>query len=328
MARVPSNRWTPKDVLSVVRELCKTVDQRTVLQEQGKYYYNLSLSEIVALLNSSTDPSYFKSEVVTVGSDISFMEIKAAGGINIVESIVASTNTIKKFDGVGNVPWEVGSLIDVSMMNTGTLAVYAKFLARITSVSTTGTPAGTTAIYSIIAGSDADWPVASTVGSCTIVKTLSNLTIDLTTLSKDYDTVVALIDSSNGLCVPVSLDVFHSIGRDDFSHKSYDDNIIFAQSGNTLYIRNGANVVAGTKTIVFQRQPDYPVLYSDAEWVDLGDKHIPLLAKRIYTYIILQTENDIPHNLAQEMALDYQQVSAYVGAENMNRSTKGMEKKK
>lgn len=312
MAETPSKRWTPKDVLSMVRELTKTAEQREVLSKQGKYFYNTAISEIVGLLNGSLDPAYFRAEVITATSDIT-LQMSAQVGGGEIEIILATPNTVQRL----TTPWSIGDVIVVSTWDNVGGSPISHWVGKIVSVNDTGL-IGT---YEMVTGADVDFNYAGgDFAHVTIIHTFSTLSYDLTGLSKPFDVIVEILDSEVGQCVFVKPGEFYSIKRADFAHKSYDDDIIWTQVGNTVYFRNGANITAGTKTVIYQRQPDYPVNYDDTENVDLADKFVPLFAKRIYTYLILQTENDIPKNIAQEMQTDYQQIMAYAGAELANKN--------
>jgi len=293
----------------MVRELTKTVEQRKVLSEQGKYFYNTALSEIVGLLNGSLDPAYFKSEVITVGSDIVLEKDAASNGGDFVQTTTTPTKTVT----MSSIVIPVGSIVSVVTQSGGSLQ--SQWTGKAVSASSNGL----VTTYTLLSGSAAAWNDGLGQGFIAIQKTLSTLSYDLSNLSKPYDVIVEILDSNKGQCVRVTPGEFYSIGRTDFAHKSYDDDIIWTQVGNIVYFRNGANVTAGTKTVIYQRQPDYPVLYDDNESVDLADKHVPLLAKRIYTYLVLQTESDVPKNLSQEMQMDYAQISAFAQSELQNK---------
>jgi hypothetical protein len=211
MPQVPSTRWTAFDVLSSSRELAKTVDQKKVVQEQGKYFYKIALSEIVTLLNSSLDPSYHTSVALTVIGD----------NANISDVL--------------------------------------------------------------------------------------------------YDRIISIEDTNVGQCVEVGSQEFASLGRLKFQHKSYGDDIVWCLYGNTIRFKNGDKITPGTKTMWYQRQPVYPVDFSDTEYVDLADKWIPLLIMKIYTLMILQNEPDIPKNIAQEMQTYYQLIPGFNQAETQNK---------
>jgi hypothetical protein len=313
MAQVPSTRWTALDVLSSARELAKTVDQKKVLQEQGKYFYKAALSEIVTLLNSSVDPSYHVSTPLTLGTDFEILRWSNLISTDLTALTVSgSTLTITRTTGL----FTVGSLLYINRgFWTGVESTQSYYcVARVI----TG---GATATCTIIAGSIVTITMATTNSVACIVEkanTTNPLNVDISTIL--YDRIVSIEDSINGECVEVTPQEFASLGRSTFQHKSYDDDIVWCLFGNTIRFHNGAKITAGTKTMWYQRQPNYPTLFDDTEYVDLADKWIPLLIKRIYTFLILQTENDIPKNLAQEMQLDYQQISGYTTAEISNRT--------
>jgi hypothetical protein len=302
MAQVPSTRFTAFDVLSMSRELAKTVDQKRLVTEQGRYFYKLALSEIVTLLNSSVDPSYHVSTSLTVGSN---MEMLTDSTITAVNS---TAKTITRSSGV----FVVGSLIHVTLITVSTGAIAYQWAARIT-------VGGATATYAVITGTDSTY--SASPQNVAVFVERSNVTNPLIADISDivYDRITSIEDSLVGQCIEVSPEVFSSLGRSDFVHQSYSDDIVWAQFGNSIRFRNGAKVTGGTKTMWYQRQPNYPTLYDDTEYVDLADKWIPLLVKRIYTYILLQTEPDIPKNLAQEMQMDYQLISGFKQAEVENK---------
>jgi hypothetical protein len=222
MPRVPSQRWKVVDVLSTVRELAKSTNQSRVLSEQGKYFYKSALSEIVALLNNSTDPSYFTGPTT---------------------------------------------------------------LTLSTTISS-----------------------ASTIAVATIGTTLQ------------YDRLVSIAFEDWGHAVKVTANEYFSIGRPDFQHHSYADDIVWTQMGDVIHFSAGIAITgtASTAGLFYQRQPNYPTNWT-SDYVDLADRWVPLLIKRIHTLMILQTEADIPRNLHQEMALDYESIGAYAQAEVLNK---------
>lgn len=308
----PSQRWTPFDVLSTVREMTGTTEQKKIVTEQGKYFYKSALSEIVSLLNSSLDPSYFTSKVLTLSGDLEFLTDSVNSG-GVITSITVSGSTVTIVRSSGS--FTVGEMLNISYAIKATGVMSNNIAAvRITSP-------GSSATGNIISGNLITF-TSSYSASVIGVKSYTALTADLSTTN--YDRIVSIEDSNYGQCVEVSPSTFASLQRGNFPNKSYDDDIVWTLMGNTIRFLNGSKVTnVGTKTLYYQRQPNYPVNWDDTEFVDLSDKWIPLLIKRIYTYILMQTENDIPKNLAAEMQYDYAQISAYTTAEIQNRMDKG-----
>lgn len=164
-------------------------------------------------------------------------------------------------------------------------------------------------------------------------------TFDLATLVNLFDMEDALENSAFGACIHVpdtSEFISHKRTATGLSSRSYDDDIIFNVRGSQLRIIAGSKVIGAGATwtgsifsFTHYRQPNYPT--TDAQFtdgttkIDLPDKYAPLLVKRIYTYCILQTENDVPRNLANEMQLDYSQISAAASAEIASRMKREVE---
>lgn len=318
MPNVPSTRWTVKDVLSAARELAKTTEQKRVLQEQGKYFFKIALSEIVTLLNGVADPSYFASTTLTVGSDIERLKDSTQTG-GVITAIERTVNGGINYSVTRNSgTFTIGSLlwIVVVLKSNGT-EVY-NLVGRVVSLGNVGQ----TAYFTILSGSlGASANFTTHAGYVTVIKTVNPLSVSIAGI--DYDKIVAIYDSAYGECVLVTPQEFASIGRADFGHKSYDDDIIWTQIGSNIYFRNGDQITSpGTKTMWYQRQPSYPVNFDDNEYVDIADKWVPLLLKRIYTLMILQSENDIPKNLHEEMQLDYAQINAVLASEAQNKGVK------
>lgn len=313
MANVPSKRWTVFDVLSSARELAKTIDQKKVLVEQGKYFYKLALSEIVALLNSASDPSYYTSSVLVVDdSDLTYPLRSQIGHTQNITSLVKNGDTYTIAISTG-FPLVSGSLISVLKTDANDPPLSQFLVAYLTS-------GGLTVQATAIIGSVGTFDNTVENLYITVISPIVNQ-IDISTL--DYDRIVSIEDAAYGQCIYVSPEEFASLSRANFQHKSYDDDIVWTQFGNILRFRYGSKVTTtATKIIYYQRQPSYPVNYDDTEFVDLADKWVPLLLKRIYTLMILQTENDVPKNLAQEMQLDYQQISSFASAEVSNLEAK------
>jgi hypothetical protein len=301
MPQVPSTRWTVLDVLSASRELAKTVDQQKVIQEQGKYFYKAALSEMVTLLNSGLDPSYYTSTPLTVAADYE----------ELSQSVISAISATAITRGTG--VFVAGSNLIITLVLKADGSIVSQWIAKVT----TG---GAVAVIATVTGTPSTFNAATQ--NCSVIVEKSNatspLSVDISAIT--FDRIIAIEDSTYGTCTEVSLKEFGSILRADFAHKSYQDNIIYCIIGNTIRFRNGVKCVSpGTKTMYYQRQPSYPVNFDDNDFVDLPDKHIPLLLKRIYTFLILQTENDVPHNLAQEMQLDYAAISNMAQAEIQNR---------
>ena len=310
MAQVPSTRWTVLDVLSSARELAKTVDQKKVLQEQGKYFYKAALSEIVTLLNSSTDPSYFVSQALTAVTDFEHLvDYTVNAGILTAMTVSGTTVTVVRSSGT----FIVGSLLHIVETSTVSRTILYKNTARVT-------VGGATATAIILDTPTIITYVAVSHGlEVTVEKANTTSTLSVDVSSYLYDRIVSIEDSINGQCIEVTPQDFASLGRPNFQHKSYDDDIVWSLYGNTLRLRNGSKITAGTKTMWYQRQPNYPTAFDDTEYVDLADKWIPLLIQKIYVYMILQSENDIPKNVEQEMQLAYQQITGFTQAEVQNK---------
>jgi hypothetical protein len=305
VAQVPSLRWTFADVMSASRELAKTTEQQRLMQEQGKYFYKIALSEIVTLLNSAVDPSYIVSTPLTMAVDTERLTNTTITAIN------STSKVITKSTGV----FAVGSYIHVTLVaNTGTVTY--QWTGRIT-------VGGASATYKLISGTDFTYIPASQ--HCSVFVEKSNLDNPLSVDISDiyFDRIIFVEDSSIGLCKEMSPEDFSSLGRSSFSHSSYADDIVWTLTGNTIRFKNGEKIKPGTKTLWYQRQPNYPINFDDTDYVDLADKWIPLLIKRIYTLLILQTENDIPVNIAQEMQMDYQLITGYSSAEIANKTKDG-----
>ena len=306
MPQVPSTRWTVFDVLSASRELAKTVDQKRVIQEQGKYFYKIALSEIVTLLNSSVDPSYITSTPLTLYSDIEFL----------INSYITSINTVSKTITRSDVPFKVGSYINITLISSSNGSVLYQWTARIS-------VGGKTATYILVSGNESTYSPSAQTCSVIVEKSNTNSSISADISTIGYDRIISIEDSLNGQCVEVSPQEFASLGRLDFQHKSYEDDIVWCLVGNAIRFRNGSKAKVGTKTMWYQRQPDYPINWDDTDKVDLADKWIPLLIMKIYTLMILQNEPDIPKNIAQEMQTYYQLIPGFNQAESQNKVKDG-----
>jgi hypothetical protein len=311
MPQVPSTRWTALDVLSSARELAKTVDQRKVITEQGKYFYKVAISEIVTLLNSSVDPSYHISTSLSAVADFeNLLDTTVNSGVITAMTVVGSVVTITRSSGL----FIVGSLLTITQTSTASRTILYQNTARVTvgGATATATIIGTPAIVTYVG---ANHGLAVTVEKSNVT---NPLTVDISTIL--YDRIISIEDSTNGQCIEISPQEFASLGRATFSHKSYDDDIVWCMYGNSIRFRNGAKITPGTKTMWYQRQPNYPINWDDTDWVDLADKWIPLLIQKIYVLMILQVENDIPKNIENEMQLSYRQISGFMQSELSNKS--------
>jgi hypothetical protein len=314
MAQVPSTRWTPRRVLSMVRELTDTIDQRKVLTDQGRFFYDAAISEIVTLLNNSADPAYFKTVAFSLATDTRHYRDSSHlylpdGFYNFSMTVNGSTLLITPSTYIP----EVGTLLVITAHNmtfNPTASVYS-CTAIVNSKTLTTCTATILAGNAIASGSNYAHSMVA-VGS-------SDATLDISSFTHPVDRIISVYDTVNGQCKEISLNEFRSLQRPDMQNNSYSRDIVWTQVGNTLMFKNGANVTAGAKYLDYQRQPSYPVNYDDSEYVDLADKWIPLLIKRIYVYVILQVENDVPQTLMNEINTFYPIVSATVGAELENR---------
>lgn len=108
------------------------------------------------------------------------------------------------------------------------------------------------------------------ISSFALLSAHSGTNLDLSSLK--IDKIIKVVDSTNGLVGPTPDFAFENLaGIDD-----YDDSVFYNHFGESLLLFKGSNVSAwGTLTVYYYR---LPVLVSaDADYIDMKDKHIPLL---------------------------------------------------
>ena len=167
-------------------------------------------------------------------------------------------------------------------------------------------------------------------------------------LPSDLDRIVAVgIKNSTGStniaqCILKPVHEYLAVELGNVGTSVYSNSVIACQlatsSGSELRILPGTEIYnskmtnAGTPislqiTVYYLRQPKIDNLNYETDYVDLPDKYVPLLVKRIYSYCLLQIQGDIPTNFSNEMASDYRQIAEFLNAEMLNRNMQGLERK-
>ena len=312
MAQVPSTVWSPFAVLSAVRNLANVEDAQLVVQEQGRMFYRLALSEVAGLLNKVKDPAYFSSSVLTVSADQERLT-DTTNNSGIITAVNSTDKTITRSSGV----FVTGSIFVAVLTPVDAVGgvIDSQWIGRFKG-------SGATAEYEVLSGTDASLTGAKGL-ALTVIKSMETLVADISNIR--FDEIVAIQSSTAGFCKQVDQKTFFDIRRPDFMDTSYYDDVVWTLIGNSIYFNVGRNIKAGigTVTMYYQRQPDYPAtdaLYTDTSLrVDLSDKWMPLLIKRILVWVLLQKQNDIPANLAQELQLYYQEIGVFEESEKKNK---------
>ncbi len=96
--------------------------------------------------------------------------------------------------------------------------------------------------------------------------------IDLSSLSYGVDKIIKLVDSINGLCVPVGDFEFQGLSSNTLKQNS----VFYNHFGDRLLIYKGQNVATlGSMLLYYYRQPIRWT--NDNDYIDLKDKYVSLL---------------------------------------------------
>jgi len=333
----PSNQFTAYTVTSMARNLAKTVEQAQVLEAQIHNFYRAALIEIVTLLNGAVDRSYLtKVEAVDLhasdvtstaatekqivvqadpimGSGVTFMR-----GINILQKRVktgGSTTT-----GIISDPLkgkQIDRILSVEQRVEGTGATYQ----AVQDFSGQIKPVKLGEMQSIMKldfahGAYKDDLTYLEIGGDPVVAVPQVAT---TTAWTTAETGCDYLPTTGTVATDVSFNAYWiRIRRDRLnSHIALAPNWISA-----------ADYFRILYTIWFNRLPNFPTegttastdgwrpdSTSPSRFIDLPDKHMPLLAKRIYTYCLLQLQQDIPQQLGADIVNDYNQINAMMAAD-------------
>lgn len=304
MPLTPSTRWSPGKVLSIARQMVGDTQADRVDETLLRYYYNLALSDIVGALSATLDPTYFASSTLTTAVAARFIN-------NTPSTVPSAGNFTAAAATYPNI--QVGMTAVLAGFTSGTTLVNWAEIKILTATLATGT---WTCTYSVLIGTDpfagsTSWKLLLDTGDAT------DITADISAIK--YDKIIAIEDSNNGYCRELSNKDFSALSNTNFLHSSYADDIVYTVKGNTIVFKIGPRVTNGTKTIYYQRQPDYPTNYNDSEYIDLADKYAGLLVKRITTYCKISITGGFDLDWSKALEADLMLTKSTLESEMMNR---------
>jgi len=319
----PSNQFTAHAVISQATSLSKTVSQEAVLEAQRKNFYRTSLIEIVTLLNGAVDRSYLTyleavnkhasdsytptERQIIVGNDpIMGSAATWMSGINLLQKRVSSSVIYDPLKGR-----QIDRIVSIEQRVEGTGASYT----AVQPFSGQIKPAKLTEMQSIMKldfahGAYKDDIVYLDIGGTETTAnggawTSAEAGCDyLPTSGTGSETIFStywlrLRKDRNSTKIPLTPAY---VGAADYYRLIY--------------------------TIWFNRMPNFPLEGSTAatdgwrpdstsssRFIDLPDKYMPLLVKRIYTYCLLQLQQTIPDQLSADIMNDYRQIYAMMDAD-------------
>lgn len=123
--------------------------------------------------------------------------------------------------------------------------------------------------------------------------------VDLSTLAFGVDKVIKLVDSTNGLCIPVGDFEFQGLPNNTLKQ----NNVFYNHFGDRLLLYKGSNVATlGSLTLYYYRQPIRWA--NDNELIDLKDKYVNLLVAKcknsIYEFLKLAPPEGLSQYIEQK----------------------------
>ena len=326
MGFAPCERWTAHRVLSVCRNLAKADAVDKVLTEQVKIFYQTALNEIVTLLNGAIDRSYLTNVIsyyVDLGDSFTINNEYLIAqsdplhpidtnlmAINVLQKKVVTingTNTLidplenKKIDRLNYIEQEIegaGSAIEGLETHTGQILPIkdigiAQSLMR------------------------ADFPHESYKNDLIYIEIGGEPTTNIS--NQNWTAAQSEYLPTTGNSTDKIFNSYYIRIRKDPRSRKFNMRPAYVDGTNYRRI----------KTIIwYQRMPNYPKdgttpatdgWASDSthpsKYVDLPEKHISLLIKRIYTYLLLQQTGSIPDQLAADTTRDFANIYANMNAE-------------
>ena len=348
MSFAPNNKYTAYDVLSMSRHLAKAEGVEDVLNKQGQLFYQMSLLEIVTLLNGALDKAYS-----------TYIEAFHQAATDDDTGITTPQYTLKAEDDI-----VLGStytnFIDINIRQmrvtgattTGVLynPFYAKEISRITSIEQRIDGAG--ALFSALDTAFKCKGALVPIDQKIKFQSILDLSFPSGQFEKDLiwcefggkDVIPVVTYNASPATAWASADANSpelpstgTVATDKFP--GYFIRIKKANNNSNFVIRgsftSNTNYYRPVYAIWYQRLPNMPVSpltgataatdgwrqdsTHKSRWVDLPIEHMPLLMKRIYTHCLLQLNKNIPQQLSSDMMNDYQKIYAFMDAEQKSR---------
>jgi hypothetical protein len=333
----PSNQFTAYTIISQARNLAKTVEQSQVLEAQIHNFYRAALIEIVTLLNGAVDRSYL-TKVEAIDLHASDVTSTAATEKQIVvqsDPIMGSGVTYMRGINILQKRVKTGGSTTTGIISD---PLKSKQIDRILSVEQRVEGVGTT--YNAVKDFSGQMKTVKLGEMQSIMKrdfAHGAYKDDLVYLEIGGDPVVASPQAATTTAwtsVEAGCDYLPTTGTvsSDAIFNAYwirirKDrlNSTFALTPNWVSASDYFRILY---TIWFNRLPNFPLegsteatngwlpdSTSPSRFIDLPDKHMPLLIKRVYTYCLLQLQQDIPAQLGADIMNDYNQIYAMMDAD-------------
>jgi hypothetical protein len=324
----------------MARELSKTPETKLVLEQQGRYFYKMALLEIVTLLNGAVEPAYYTSllaedrytsgevrggctdqTVISVENDI-FHKLPANGinsvcAINVLQKRLSTDSGGDILDPIYGKEMDHIIAIEQSVVDGDYKEIYTIGQLK---------PLSLSKFQSLLRGDFAHGSYKDDIVFCeTGGKTSSAISIT-SGIAGDWTT--RNTDQSGATYLPASGDSTVKFNA-HYIRLRYDPNNEIGVILNPVYSGTPADERIIQYNIFYQRMPNFPADGSTtatdgwrdgsthtSRFVDLPDKHLPLLIKRIYTYCLIQLNQNIPEQLSHDIMQDYNQIYAMMDADS------------
>jgi len=321
----PSSQFTAYQVISQATSMSKTVDQNAVLEAQRKNFYRTALVEIVTLLNGAVDRSYLTNiEAVHIHEDDTYTPTP--------KQILVQDDPI-----MGNVSFM--SAINMLQKRVVDSIIYDplkyKQIDRIISIEQRVEGMGTPYI--------AVQPFSGQIKPVKLTEMQSIMKLDFAHGAYKDDIVYLEIGgdpvkAESGAWTDRDENCQHlpeSGGGDEAIFNSYWVRLRKDRNNGRIPMKpvytDSSNFYRIFYTIWFNRLPNFPLEPNEgstidndgwrpdsrhpSRFIDLPDKYMPLLVKRIYTYCLLQLNQAIPDSLSADIMNDYRQIYAMMDSE-------------
>ncbi|MFA5014274.1 MAG: hypothetical protein WC549_01855 [Actinomycetota bacterium] len=319
----PSNQFNAYQVLSQATSMSKTTDQQSVLEAQRKNFYRTSLIEIVTLLNGAVDRSYLcpleavhkhssdsytisARQIVVEADPIMGSGVDWMAGINllqkrVVSNVIYDPLKLKQIDRIVSIEQRVeGAGASLTSVQNFSGQIKPCKLSEMQSIMKLDFAHGAykdDIAYLEIGGNEevangGTW--TSRESGCDY---LPETGLDTDEIFNSY--WIRLRKDRNSPKIPLAPAY---VGASDYRRLIY----------TVWYNRLPNFPLEGTTAATDGWRPDST---SRSRFIDLPDKYMPLLVKRIYTYCLLQLQQTIPDQLSADIMNDYRQIYAMMDAD-------------
>jgi len=241
-----SKLYTLSTVDSLVRALANEIVPNKIQPPTIKAIINKNTLDIAEQLNGASAPDYGTTGTITdVASSVLSSYIKGSSYTSGTKNILESSHGLTSADvGKRIVYWINNSNISiteiVSIVDTNNFTV-------LHDLAVTGSGTINYAVFSAHSTTNVD---------------ISSLKIDR---------IIKVTDSINGL-----VSERNDLDFENLSIDTYKNSVLYNHFGETLYLFKGQSVTSwATLTLYYYRLPT--LVSSDSDYIDMRDKHIPLL---------------------------------------------------